>query len=165
MAKISNKELYSEIIKKVISKELTQKEAAIKLGISDRQVRRIIIKYKNIGEDAFVHKNLNNKNAKKIPEDISTEIIKEYLTNFCDYGFTHFYEEQGYKYGISFSTMITIFTNNDIISPYAQHKTIKLYNENMKKAIRDKTITEPQVCSYNRYVTFIPICHQNFRNR
>lgn len=144
MAKISNKELYSEIIKKVISKELTQKEAAIKLGISDRQVRRIIIKYKNIGEDAFVHKNLNNKNAKKIPEDISTEIIKEYLTNFCDYGFTHFYEEQGYKYGISFSTMITIFTNNDIISPYAQHKTIKLYNENMKKAIRDKTITEPQ---------------------
>ena len=79
MAKISNKELYSEIIKKVISKELTQKEAAIKLGISDRQVRRIIIKYKNIGEDAFVHKNLNNKNAKKIPEDISTEIIKEYF--------------------------------------------------------------------------------------
>ena len=81
---------------------------------------------------------------KKIPEDISTEIINEYLTEFSDYNFTHFYEEQGYKYGISFSAMITIFTNNDIISPYAQHKTIKLYNENMKNAIRDKTITEPQ---------------------
>ena len=145
MAKISNKELYSEIIKKVISKELTQKEAAIKLGISDRQVRRIIIKYKNIGEGAFIHKNAGKpSHNKKISEDISTEIINEYLTNFCDYGFTHFYEEQGYKYGISFSTMITIFINNDIISPYAQHKTIRLYNENMKKAIRDKTITEPQ---------------------
>ena len=57
MTKISNKELYSETIKKVISKELTQKEAAIKLGISDRQVRRLIIKYENIGEDAFIHKN------------------------------------------------------------------------------------------------------------
>lgn len=57
MAKISNKELYSEIIKKVISKELTQKDAALKLGITDRQVRRIIIKYKNIGEGAFIHKN------------------------------------------------------------------------------------------------------------
>ena len=145
MAKISNKELYSEIIKKVISKELTQKDAALKLGITDRQVRRIIIKYKNIGEGAFIHKNAGKpSHNKKIPEDISTEIINEYLTNFCDYGFTHFYEEQGYKYGISFSTMITIFTNNDIISPYAQHKTIRLYNENMKKAIRDKTITEPQ---------------------
>ena len=144
MAKISDKELYSEIINKVIYKELTQKEAAIKLGITDRQVRRIIKKYNTIGDAAFVHKNLNNQNAKKIPEDISTEIINEYLTEFSDYNFTHFYEEQGYKYGISFSAMITIFTNNDIISPYAQHKTIKLYNENMKNAIRDKTITEPQ---------------------
>ena len=145
MAKTSDKELYSETIKKVISKELTQKEAAIKLGISDRQVRRLIIKYENMGEDAFVHKNAGKpSHNKKIPEDISTEIINEYLTNFSDYGFTHFYEEQGYKYGISFSAMITIFTNNDIISPYAQHKTIKLYNENIKKSIRDKTITEPQ---------------------
>lgn len=144
MAKISDKELYSEIINKVIYKELTQKEAAIKLGITDRQVRRIIKKYNTIGDAAFVHKNLNNQNAKKIPEDISTEIINEYLTEFSDYNFTHFYEEQGYKYGISFSAMITIFTNNDIISPYAQHKTIKLYNENMKNAIRDKTITEPR---------------------
>ena len=114
------------------------------MGITDRQVRRIIKKYNTIGDAAFVHKNLNNQNAKKISEDISTEIINEYLTEFSDYNFTHFYEEQGYKYGISFSAMITIFTNNDIISPYAQHKTIRLYNENMKKAIRDKTITEPQ---------------------
>ena len=141
MAKISDKELYSETIKKVISKELTQKEAAIKLGISDRQVRRIIIKYKNIGEDAFVHKNAGRpSHNKKIPEDISTEIINEYLTNCSYYGFTHFYEEHGYKYGLSFSTMINIFAKNDIVSPYAQHKTIKLYNENMKKAIRDKTM-------------------------
>ena len=40
--------------------------------------------------------------------------------------------------------MTTIFINNDIISPYAQHKTIKLYNKNMKNAIRDKSITESQ---------------------
>lgn len=45
MAKLINKELYSTIIKKVISKELTQKEAASKLDITDRQVRRLIVKY------------------------------------------------------------------------------------------------------------------------
>ena len=144
MAKISDKESYSETIKKVISKELTQKEAALRLNISDRQVRRLIIKFKNIGDEAFIHKNLNNQNAKKIPDDKSNGIISEYLTNFSDYGFTHFYEEQGYKYSISFSAMIKLFASNDIISPYAQHKTIRLYNENMKNAIRDKTITESQ---------------------
>ena len=143
MAKLSNKELYSEIIKKVVSKELTQKEAALQLGISDRQVRRLIVKYKNIGEEAFVHKSAGKpSHNKKIPDDISTEIVDDYLTDFSDFGFTHFYEEQGYKYGISFSAMVTIFTNEEIISPYAQHKTVKLYNENMKNAIRDNTITK-----------------------
>lgn len=145
MAKLGDKDLYSSIIKKVIAKELTQKEAALKLEITDRQIRRIIVKYKSIGDKAFIHKNAGKpSHNKKIPNDISNEIINNYLINYSDYGFTHFYEEKGYKYGISFSAMITIFINNDIISPYAQHKTIKLYNENMKNAIRDRSITESQ---------------------
>ena len=97
-----------------------------------------------MGEDAFVHKNINNQNAKKISDDIPTKIIDDYLTNYYDYGFTHFYEEQGHKYGISFSYMVEKFGTNYIISPYAQHRTVKLYNENMKKAIRDNSITESQ---------------------
>ena len=139
MAKLIDKNLYSTIIKKVINKELTQKEAASKLEITDRQVRRLIAKYKSIGENAFLHKNSGRtSNNKKIPNDISNEIINTYLSEFSDYGFSHFYEEHGYKYGISFSSMINIFIANEIISPYAHHKTIRLYNENMKKAIREK---------------------------
>ena len=144
MARLIDKDLYSEIIKKVIAKEMTQKEAASKLEITDRQVRRLIVKYKNFGDDAFIHKNNKNQHAKKISHDISDEIVKIYLNEFSDFGFTHFYEEQGYKYGISFSTMINIFIANEIISPYAQHKTVKLYNETMKKAIMEKTITQRQ---------------------
>ena len=60
MAKLDDKDLYSSIIKKVIAKELTQKEAALKLEISDRQVRRIIVKYKTIGEEALFIKMLVN---------------------------------------------------------------------------------------------------------
>ena len=144
MVKLVDKELYSETIKKVLSKDLTQKEAGLILDITDRQIRRLITKYKNMGEDAFVHKNINNQNAKKISDDIPTKIIDDYLTNYYDYGFTHFYEEQGHKYGISFSYMVEKFGTNYIISPYAQHRTVKLYNENMKKAIRDNSITESQ---------------------
>ena len=144
MVKLVDKELYSETIKKVLSKDLTQKEAGLILDITDRQIRRLITKYKNMGEDAFVHKNINNQNAKKISDDIPTKIIDDYLTNYYDYGFTHFYEEQGRKYGVSFSYMVEKFGTNYIISPYAQHRTVKLYNENMKKAIRDNSIIESQ---------------------
>ena len=146
MTKLINKDIYAETIKKVIAKELTQKEAAIKLEITDRQIRRIIVKYKSIGDEAFVHQNANkpSHNNKKISVELATKIINDYLNDYSSYGFTHFYEEHGFKYGISFSAMNTIFLNNDIISPFAQHKTVRLYNENMRNAIREKTITESQ---------------------
>lgn len=151
MVKLIDKELYSATIKKSISKEITQKDAAQKLEITERQVRRIISKYKQIGDNAFVHKNSGRpSNNKKIPNTLSDEIIETYLTDYSDFGFSHFYEEQGYKYGISISTMINIFMTNDIISPFAQHKTVKLYNENMKKAIREKNITKEQENLYEQ---------------
>ena len=151
MVKLVDKDLYCEIIQKVIAKELTQKEAATKLGITDRQVRRLIIKFNNEGKDAFIHKNAGKpSHNKKIPNDISNGIINDYLNNCYDYNFTHFYEEHGYKYGISFTSMINLFIANEIISPYAHHKTIKLYNENMKCAIREKRITESQEKLYEQ---------------
>lgn len=145
MAKLIDKERYGLIIKKVINKELTQKEAAFILEITDRQIRRLITKYKENGEGAFVHQNSGKlSHNKKISDELANEIIDNYMSEFSDYSFTHYYEEQGYKYGISFQSMVNIFITNDIISPYAQHKTVRLYNENMKNAIRENTITETQ---------------------
>ena len=141
MVKLVDKELYSETIKKVLSKDLTQKEAGLILDITDRQIRRLITKYKNMGEDAFVHKNINNQNAKKISDDIPTKIIDDYLTNYYDYGFTHFYEEQGRKYGISFSYMVEKFGTNYIISPYAQHRLFEQRKqEEFEKHIRKSSL-------------------------
>ena len=51
--------------KKIIAKEFIQKEATLKLKTTDRQVRRIIIKYKNSGEKAFVRKIYNKPSHKK----------------------------------------------------------------------------------------------------
>ena len=131
-------------IKKVINGELTQKDASIKMGITDRQVRRLITKFKSEGELGLIHKNRGKLSDKKIPIEVANQIIDDYLNNYPNYNFSHYYEEQGVKYGISFSAMISIFQENDIISPLAQHKTVRTYNENMKKAIKEKTITECQ---------------------
>lgn len=145
MAKLADKERYSSIIEKVINKKLTQKEAASILEITDRQVRRLITKYKENGDDAFIHQNSGKlSHNKTISKELANEIVENYLSDFSDFGFTHYYEEQGYKYGISFQSIINIFIKNEIISPYAHHKTVKLYNENMKSAIRENIITENQ---------------------
>jgi len=145
MAKLEQVELYTSTIKKVIEKQMTQKEASMKLGITDRQIRRLVVKYKKYGKNAFVHQNSGKpSHNKKISSEILDNIANEYLNEYADYGFQHFYEEQGYKYGISQQSMVNTFIAKEIISPYAQHKTIKLYNENMKNAIKEKTITKEQ---------------------
>ena len=103
MAKLIDKERYSSIIKKVISKKLTQKEASSILEITDRQVRRLITKYKENGDNAFIHQNSGKlSHNKTISKELANEIVENYLSEFSDFGFTHYYEEQGYKYGISF---------------------------------------------------------------
>lgn len=151
MNDLNKKELLKiDIIKRVINGNLTQKQASLKLEISDRQVRRLIAKLNSEGEAGFIHKNRGKTSNKKIPKVLTDEIVNDYLNNYADFNFVHFYEEQGIKYGISFSAMVTIFQQNDIISPLAQHNTVKLYNENMKNAIKAEIITEPQKRLFNQ---------------
>ena len=146
MVELNDKELLRvEVINNVINGEMTQKEASIKLEITDRQVRRLIVRFIKEGEKGLIHKNRGTISNKKISQDLTNEIVDNYLDKYPEFNFSHYYEEQGMKYGISYSTMFTIFQTEDIISPLAQHKTVKLYNEKMKNAIKEETITEPQV--------------------
>lgn len=135
-------------IKKIIGGECTKKEAVETLGITIRQINRLIIKYQNDGEISFIHKNRGKESKKKLPKDIKEEIVNLYITEYFDYNFTHFYEEIREKYKLSRKTISTILSEADIISPEAQHKTIKLYNANMKKSIRKKEATKEQITMY-----------------
>ena len=137
-------------IKKIIGGECTKKEAVETLGITIRQINRLIIKYQNNGEISFIHKNRGKESKKKLPKDIKEEIVNLYITEYFDYNFTHFYEEIRGKYKLSRKTISTILSEADIISPEAQHKTIKLYNANMKKAIRKKEATKEQITMYQK---------------
>ena len=96
MSKLVDKDLYSSIIKKVIAKELTQKEAALKLEISDRMVR----KYKKELEDNEALKNevLNAINAEKnIENDSKVDKANDFKNEVAA---TLFIMEQNSKYEI-----------------------------------------------------------------
>ena len=49
------------IIQSVIDKKRTQKEAANALNLSERQIRKIVKRYKEDGPDGIKHKNKSNK--------------------------------------------------------------------------------------------------------
>lgn len=135
-------------IKSVVSGKCTKKEASESLGISIRQINRLIIKFKEEGENGFIHKNRGKESKRKLSSEIKDEIVNLYITEYFDYNFTHFHEEIQEKYNLSYKTIDNILTEADIISPEAQHKTVKLYNASMRKSIRKKTITQEQLKLY-----------------
>ena len=76
----------------------------------------------------------------KKTDDIINELENLYLKEYYDYNFTAFYDEINNKYDISYDVMLKAFKKDDIISPLSNKKTIKLYNENIKKTIKENKI-------------------------
>lgn len=136
-----------DVIKAVINKSKSKQEAENILELSRRQIDRLIANYKENGEITFVHKNKGKVN-KKISSKIAEDIVNLYITEYYDYNFTHFYEEIGEEYDVSFVTTCNVLNDADIISPMAQHKTRRLYNEKMKNAINDGITKEKQIKLY-----------------
>ena len=132
--KKAEKEKY-EIIEKVVNNEMSKKEAENFLQLSRQHINRLIKIYAEQGEKGFIHKNRGKANKNKKDFNIIKEIEELYLTEYFDYNFEAFYEEIEEKYDISYSVMCKAFLKDDIISPIAHKKTVKLYNENMQKAI------------------------------
>ena len=66
MLQMTDKELKKlNTIKKILGGKKNKKEASESLGITTRQIDRLILKYKNDGDAGFIHKS-RGKESKKI---------------------------------------------------------------------------------------------------
>ena len=68
-------------IKKVLVGEYTKKEASISLGLTIRQVDRLLNKLKDEGEKGFVHKNRGKESKRKISDEIKKKLLIYILQN------------------------------------------------------------------------------------
>ena len=134
-----------EVIRKVINKEMTIKEAACELGLSRQQIHRLINVYKKEGESGFAHKNRGKTPSNKIDCKIIEEIQQLYLDDFYDHNYEHFLEEIKDRYSISYPSLYRCLSSDDIISPLAHKETIKLYNERMEKAINGEEKIQEEI--------------------
>jgi len=75
-----------EIIQKTINKELTGKEAAKILNLTDRQIRRIKAKIKEKGLQGIIHANRGKTSNRKIPEKERKKIIQTIKEKYYDFG-------------------------------------------------------------------------------
>lgn len=76
----------------LIDHNSNKNRAAQKLGISRRQIDRLIIMYKEKGKSDFVHGNRGHKPQKTLDKSISKNIILLYKNKYTDFNFNHFKE-------------------------------------------------------------------------
>lgn len=114
--------------------------AAQKLGISRRQVDRLIIIYKEKGKSGFVHGNRGRKPQKTLDKSISKNIIVLYKNKYYDFNFNHFKKFFKTKENIfvSYKFIYNTLTKEGILSPKTRKKTKLGYAKN--KLLEEKKI-------------------------
>ena len=129
-----------EVIKELVDHNGNKNRASKKLGLSRRQIDRLIIKYKENGKSAFIHGNRSKKPANALDNSISEDIILLYKTKYYDFNFSHFKEflKKDENIDVSYDFIYKNLTKAGILSPKARKKTKRQFKK--KQLLDEKRI-------------------------
>ena len=129
-----------EVIKELVDHNGNKNRASKKLGISIRQVNRLIIIYKEKGKSGFIHGNRGRIPSKALDKSISEDIILLYKSKYQEFNFTHFkeYLEEEENISVSYKFIYNTLTNAGILSPKARKKTKKEFKK--KQLLKENKI-------------------------
>lgn len=127
-----------EVIKELVDHNGNKNRASKKLGISRRQIDRLIIKYKENGKSAFIHGNRSKKPVNALDNSISEDIILLYKTKYYDFNFSHFKEflKKDENIDVSYDFIYKNLTKAGILSPKSRKKTKRKFK---KKQLLDES--------------------------
>lgn len=74
------------ILEQIATRNISKKEARKRLQISARQLRRLIVKYKQDGDVALVHKSRGKRSSYACPEEKKSKILQVYRKKYIDFG-------------------------------------------------------------------------------
>ena len=137
--RMNEKQKY-EIIKELVDHNGNKNRASKKLGISRRQIDRLIIKYKEKGKAGFVHGNRTRRPINAFDNSISEDIILLYKNKYQDWNFYHFKEflEINENIKVSYDFIYKSLTKAGILSPKARKKTKREFKK--KQLLEQKKI-------------------------
>ena len=129
-----------EVIKELVDHNGNKNRASKKLGISIRQVNRLIIVYEEKGKSGFIHGNRGRIPSKALDKSISEDIILLYKSKYQEFNFTHFkeYLEEEENIKVSYKFIYNTLTNAGILSPKARKKTKKEFKK--KQLLKENKI-------------------------
>lgn len=82
-----------KVIADATERKISQKQAALYLNVSERQIRRMIKRLKNEGYDGLIHKSRFKSSNRKLPDEVKTKVLNLYKEKYPDFGPTLFTEK------------------------------------------------------------------------
>ena len=74
------------VVRKIIEKTIKQVEAVSLLGLSGRQIRRVVARVKEEGNKGIIHKSRGQPSNRKLPEALKSKVIKLCQTKYKGFG-------------------------------------------------------------------------------
>jgi transposase len=107
------------IMESLLSKRIKQKHAGHQMGVSVRQIQRLVKRYRAEGAKGLIHKNRGRVSNRLLPEEKRKQIVNLIRINYPDFGPTLACEKLLERDGIKCSseTIRKIMTEEDLWNP------------------------------------------------
>jgi transposase len=122
------------IIHQALDKRITQAEAAALSGLSDRQIRRLIKRIRQDGDEGICHRSRGASSNHRISAKIKEKTLRFFREEYRDFNLTHATEQlaETHRIAISRETLRLWLTRADI--PYKKRKARKHRQWRKRKA-------------------------------
>jgi hypothetical protein len=98
---MSGKELRRvHVIRQVMDRQIPQRKAGVLLGVTTRQVRRLVVRVRQEGDRGLVHRARGKPSNRRMAEPIKAKILRLYTTRYGDFGPTLAAEQLVERHGL-----------------------------------------------------------------
>ena len=123
MSRRESKRLH--IIHQALDRKITQVVAAEVLGLSDRQLRRLIKRVRAEGDDGICHRSRGRTSNHRIPRKIKARALRLFKHEYADFNLVHATEKLSEIHGIAISDETLRLWLNEASIPYKKRRARK----------------------------------------
>jgi transposase len=122
------------IIRQALDEKITQNEAASLIDISDRQIRRMIRRIREEGDEGICHRSRGKASNHRIPKKVKERVLKLFREEYHDFNLAHATEKLFEVHGITINDETLRLWLNEAEIPYKKRKARKHRQRRERKA-------------------------------